>query len=86
MTKEDFVADWHKEKEVSSPSKVDSTFPPNMKEAMESDFMRIAQHLNETITEYKEQFMRLSRFASYVVQYESHRARKFREGLRFKIR
>ncbi|KAK2966252.1 hypothetical protein RJ640_008235 [Escallonia rubra] len=29
-------------------------FPPNVKESMESDFMRIAQHPNETITEYEE--------------------------------
>ncbi|KAK2988868.1 hypothetical protein RJ640_024049 [Escallonia rubra] len=53
---------------------------------MESDFMRIAQHPNETITEYEERFARLSRFALHVVQDESHRAHKFREGLRFKIR
>ncbi|KAK2991079.1 hypothetical protein RJ640_022465 [Escallonia rubra] len=33
-------------------------FPPNVKEAMESDFMRIAQHPNETITEYEERFVR----------------------------
>ncbi|KAK2974073.1 hypothetical protein RJ640_013582 [Escallonia rubra] len=61
-------------------------FPLNVKEAMESDFMSIAQHLNEMITENEEQFARLSRFASHVVQDESHRARKFREGLRFEIR
>ncbi|KAK2969104.1 hypothetical protein RJ640_028811 [Escallonia rubra] len=40
-------------------------------EAMESDFMRIAQHPNETITEYEERFARLSRFASHVVQDDS---------------
>ncbi|KAK2995850.1 hypothetical protein RJ640_015810 [Escallonia rubra] len=53
---------------------------------MESNFMRIEQHPNETITENEERFARLSRFASHVVQDESHRARKFLEGLRFEIR
>ncbi|KAK2977889.1 hypothetical protein RJ640_022680 [Escallonia rubra] len=61
-------------------------FPTNVKEAMESNFTRIAQHPNETITEYKERFARLSRFVLHVVQDESHRARKFREGLRFEMR
>ncbi|KAK2994892.1 hypothetical protein RJ640_024600 [Escallonia rubra] len=42
-------------------------FPPNVKEVMESDFMRIAQHPNETITEYEERFMKLSRFALHIV-------------------
>ncbi|KAK2995929.1 hypothetical protein RJ640_029407 [Escallonia rubra] len=61
-------------------------FPPNVKEAMESDFTRIAQHPNETITEYEERFARLSRFALHIVQDERHRARKFWDGLRFEIR
>ncbi|KAK2983710.1 hypothetical protein RJ640_002237 [Escallonia rubra] len=53
---------------------------------MKSDFMRITQHSNETITEYEERFARLSRFSTHVVQDESHRARKFSEGLCFEIR
>ncbi|KAK2995928.1 hypothetical protein RJ640_029406 [Escallonia rubra] len=61
-------------------------FPPNVKEAMESDFTRIAQHPNETITEYEERFARVSRIAPHIVQDERHRARKFRDGLRFEIR
>ncbi|KAK2994889.1 hypothetical protein RJ640_024597 [Escallonia rubra] len=61
-------------------------FPPNVKEAIESDFVRIAQHPNETITEYEERFARVSRFAPHIVQDERHRARKFRDGLRFEIR
>ncbi|KAK2995178.1 hypothetical protein RJ640_005768 [Escallonia rubra] len=36
-------------------------FPPNMKEAMESDFMRITQHPSESVLEYQERFARLSR-------------------------
>ncbi|KAK2975541.1 hypothetical protein RJ640_007808 [Escallonia rubra] len=64
---------------ISSPL-LHEVLSPNVKEAMESDFMRIAQHPNETIMEYEERFAQLSRFASHVVQDESHRARKFREG------
>ncbi|KAK2994891.1 hypothetical protein RJ640_024599 [Escallonia rubra] len=61
-------------------------FPPNVKEAIESDFMRIAQHPNDTITEYEEIFARVSRFAPHIVQDERHHACKFRDGLCFEIR
>ncbi|KAK2967750.1 hypothetical protein RJ640_002666 [Escallonia rubra] len=54
--------------------------PPNVKEAMESDFIRINQHPSESVSEYEE------RFALHIVQDERHRARKFRDGLRFEIR
>ncbi|KAK2966443.1 hypothetical protein RJ640_009540 [Escallonia rubra] len=43
-------------------------FPPNVKEAMESNFKKIAQHPNKTITEYEERFVRLSRFALHIIQ------------------
>ncbi|KAK2990275.1 hypothetical protein RJ640_014727 [Escallonia rubra] len=36
-------------------------FPPNMKEAVESDFMRITQHRSESVSGYEDQFSRLSR-------------------------
>ncbi|KAK2994890.1 hypothetical protein RJ640_024598 [Escallonia rubra] len=61
-------------------------FPPNVKESIESDFVRIAQHPNETITEYEERFARVSRFAPHIVQDQRHHARKFRDGLCFEIR
>ncbi|KAK2971383.1 hypothetical protein RJ640_000401 [Escallonia rubra] len=61
-------------------------FPPNLKEAMESDFIGITKHPNESVTEYEDRFARVSRFTAHIVQDERHCAHKIRDGLRLEIR
>ncbi|KAF7141664.1 hypothetical protein RHSIM_Rhsim06G0042800 [Rhododendron simsii] len=56
-------------------------FPPSVKEQMIAEFLDLRQG-NLTVTEYAAKFTRLSRFATYVVDTEDKKARKFEGGLK----
>ncbi|XP_058207681.1 uncharacterized protein LOC131320822 [Rhododendron vialii] len=56
-------------------------FPPSVKEQMIAEFLNLQQG-NMTVTEYAAKFTRLSRFATYVVDTEDRKARKFEGGLK----
>ena len=51
---------------------------------MEEQFIRL-QQLNRSVDEYAAEFLRLSRFASYMVTDEEKRASKFQQGLKMDI-
>ena len=51
---------------------------------MEEQFIRL-QQWNQSVDEYAAEFLRLSRFAPYMVANEEKRASRFQQGLRVDI-
>ena len=51
---------------------------------MEEQFIRL-QQLNQSVDEYAAEFLRLSRFAPYMVSDEEKRASRFQQGLKIDI-
>jgi len=51
---------------------------------MEEQFIRLQQR-DQTVDEYAAEFLRLSRFAPYMVANEENRASRFQQGLRMQI-
>ena len=51
---------------------------------MEEEFLDLEQK-HRTVDEYVAEFLRLSRFADYMVATEENRASRFQQGLRFDI-
>ena len=51
---------------------------------MEEQFIRL-QQLNRSVDEYAAEFLRLSRFAPYIVSDEGKQASRFQQGLKMDI-
>ena len=56
-------------------------FPATVQKEMEEQFIRL-QQWNRLLDKYAAEFLRLSRFAPYMVTDEEKRASKFQQGLR----
>ena len=59
-------------------------FPATAQKEMEEQFIRL-QQWNRSVDEYAAEFLRLSRFAPYMVADEEKRASRFQQGLRVDI-
>ena len=59
-------------------------FPATAQKEMEEQFIRL-QQLNRSVDEYAAEFLRLSRFAPYMVSDEEKRASRFQQGLKMDI-
>ena len=59
-------------------------FSKTAQQEMEDQFIRLQQR-DQTVDEYAAEFLRLSRFAPYMVTNEETRARRFQQGLRMQI-
>ena len=59
-------------------------FSETAQKEMEEQFIRLQQR-DQTVDEYAAEFLRLSRFAPYMVANEEIRARRFQQGLRMQI-
>ena len=57
-------------------------FSETAQKEMEEQFL---QQRDQTVDEYAAKFLRLSRFAQYMVANEEIRARRFQQGLRVQI-
>ena len=59
-------------------------FPKTAQKEIEEQFIRLQQR-DQTVDEYAAEFLRLSRFAPYMVANEENRASRFQQGLRLQI-
>ena len=83
---------WAKEARLEKPitwdqfskSFYERFFSETAQKEMEEKFIRLQQR-DQTVDEYAAEFLRLSRFAPYMVANEENRARRFQQGLRMQI-
>ena len=59
-------------------------FPATAQKEMEEQFIKL-QQFNRSVDEYDAEFLRLSRFAPYMVGDEEKRANRFQQGLKMDI-
>ena len=59
-------------------------FSETAQKEMEEQFIRLQQK-DQTVDEYAAKFLRLSRFAPYIMANEENRASRFKQGLKIKI-
>ena len=59
-------------------------FPATAQKEMEEQFIRLQQR-NRSVDEYAAEFLRLSRFAPYMVSDEEKRASRFQQGLKMDV-
>ena len=59
-------------------------FPTTAQRDMEEQFIRLHQR-NRSVDEYAAEFLRLSRFAPYMVTDEEKRASRFQQGLKMDV-
>jgi len=67
-----------------SKSFYDRFFPTTAQKEMEEQFIRL-QQWNRSVDEYAAEFLRLSRFAPYMIADEEKRASRFQQGLQMDI-